>query len=126
LILRKHPVLQISRNDIRRFSVLINLDHAGSGGSSSPRRNTLHKDSVDWCLEMFRRKLPHRQPVRCSCSFVVNNQLCFAASQQIVRMLLDYFKTQLLTASAGASAPLTITLLICNVSSEMTRPLMSF
>src|SRR5438132_2086230 len=73
LILRKHPVLQVRRNDIRRFRILINLDHAGSGGSSSSRRNTLHKDSVDWCLEMFRGELPNRQPVRCSCSFVVND-----------------------------------------------------
>src|SRR6266568_3848147 len=73
LIFRKHPVLQISRNNIRRFSVLINLDHASSRGSAGPRRNTLHKDSVDWCLEMFRGELPHRQPVRRSCSFVVNN-----------------------------------------------------
>src|SRR5713101_820167 len=31
LVLRKHPVLQISRNNIRRFSVLINLDHTRSG-----------------------------------------------------------------------------------------------
>src|SRR6266571_8272173 len=73
LILRKHPVLQVRRNDICRFSVLINLNHAGSGGSSSPRRNTLHKDSVDRCLEVFRGELPHSQPVRRSCPFVVNN-----------------------------------------------------
>src|SRR6266702_2474534 len=73
LVLRKHPVLQVRRNDICRFSVLINLDHAGSGGSSSPRRNTLHKDSVDRCLEVFRGELPHSQPVRRSCPFVVNN-----------------------------------------------------
>src|SRR6266566_6218789 len=31
LILRKHPVLQVRRNNIRRFLVLINLDHACSG-----------------------------------------------------------------------------------------------
>src|SRR5438309_8667708 len=73
LVLRKHPVLQVRRNDICRFSVLINLDHAGSGGSSSSRRNTLHKDSVDRCLEVFRGELPHSQPVRSSCPFVVNN-----------------------------------------------------
>src|SRR6266480_3057952 len=30
LSLRKHPVLQVRRNDIRRFRILINLDHAGS------------------------------------------------------------------------------------------------
>src|SRR2546422_10558585 len=75
---------------------------------------------------MFRRELPHRQSVRRPRTLVMNNQLRFAASQQVVRMLFDYFKTQLFTTSATASAPLTITLLICNVSSEMTRPLMSF
>src|SRR6266705_2370141 len=64
LILRKHPVLQVRRNNIRRFLVLINLDHASSRGSAGPRRNTFHKDPVDRCLEMFRGELPHRQPVR--------------------------------------------------------------
>src|SRR6267143_71589 len=75
---------------------------------------------------MFRRELPHCQSVQRSSSLVMNNQLRFPASEKVVRMFFDYFKTQLLAASATASAPLTITLLICNVSSEMTLPLISF
>src|SRR6266480_4911403 len=30
LVFRKHPVLQVRRNNLRSFSVLINLDHTGS------------------------------------------------------------------------------------------------
>src|SRR2546428_11629731 len=55
LILPKPPGPQLSRNHICRTSILINLDHAGSGGSARPRRNTSNKDSVDWCPEMFKR-----------------------------------------------------------------------
>src|SRR5437667_10118186 len=73
LVFRKHPVLQVRRNNIRRLLISIDFDHAGSGGSSGPRRNTLHKDSVDWCLEVLRGELPHRQPIRRSRSFMVNN-----------------------------------------------------
>src|SRR2546426_11368486 len=51
----------------------IDFDHACGAGSSGPCRNASHKDSVDWCLEMFGSELPHRQPVRRSCSLVVNN-----------------------------------------------------
>src|SRR5216683_7903195 len=75
---------------------------------------------------MFRGQLPHGQPVRRPRALVVNNEFRFAASQQVVHMFLDYFKAQLFTTSAVASAPPTITLLICNVSSEMTLPLSSF
>src|SRR5260370_39689235 len=75
---------------------------------------------------MLRRELPHRQSVRRSSTLMMNNQLRFAASEKVVRMFLDYFKAQLFNTSAVASAPLTITLLICNVSSEMTLPLRSF
>src|SRR2546426_12376000 len=75
---------------------------------------------------MFRSKLTHRQPIRRPRALVMNDKLRFAASQQVIRMFFDYFKTQLFTTSALASAPLTITLLICNVSSEMTLPLSSF
>src|SRR5437870_11050202 len=53
LVLRKHPVLQIRWNNIRRFSVLINLDHAGGSGSTGPRRSASHTDSWGWCFVVF-------------------------------------------------------------------------
>src|SRR5438552_17960535 len=43
LVLRKHPVVLIRWNNIRRFSVLLYLDHARTASSSSPSRNTLRK-----------------------------------------------------------------------------------
>src|SRR3989442_8208405 len=126
LILRKHPVLQVRGNNIGGLSIRVDLDHAGSGGSSGPCCDASHEDSVDWRLEMFRGEFPHRQSIRRSCSFMMNNELRLAASQQVVRMLFDYFHAQFFAGSTLASAPLTITLLICNVSSEMTLPLSSF
>src|SRR6266550_2906827 len=90
LSLRKHPVLQVRWNNTGGLLIRVDFDHACGAGSSGPCRNTLHKHALDWCLEMFRRQLPHRQPIRRSRPFVVNNELCFAASQQVVRMLRDY------------------------------------
>src|SRR5213076_209263 len=95
LVFRKHPVLQVRRDNTGGLLIRVNFDHACSAGSSCPCRNASHEYYVDWCLEVFRREFPHRQPVRRSCSLMVNDYLCFAASQQVVSMLFDYFKTQL-------------------------------
>src|SRR5439155_26410077 len=73
LVFRKHPVLQVRRDNTGSLLIRVDFDHACGAGSSGPCCDTPDKHSVDWCLEMFRRELPHRQPVRRSRSFVVNN-----------------------------------------------------
>src|SRR2546426_4273379 len=73
LVFRKHPVLQVRGNNIRGLSIRVDFDHAGGAGSSGPCCDAPDKHPVDWCLEVFRGELPHRQPIRRSCSFVVNN-----------------------------------------------------
>src|SRR5205807_7370669 len=73
LVFRKHPVLQVRRDNTGSLLIRVDFDHACGAGSSGPCCDTPDKHSVDWCLEVFRGELPHRQPAPRPCSFVVNN-----------------------------------------------------